>query len=135
MKEDTKMVDVVSVVTGEVYMTFDMIWLFEMKRYIKGWIKENGYEIDRYENGTVYVKEKAKFDLVRNCYEDVIHDLNETQNGSEPEMPHTSEIIRDWKCSAAEEWDDLTVEQVDKLFDEIYKIVDEEATQRAMEYC
>lgn len=73
--------------------------------------------------------------LVRDCYKDVIEDLNETQMGCEPEMPHTSEIIRDWKCCAAEEWDDMTVEEASAEFDRLYAIVDAEATIKAMAYC
>ena len=77
-----------------------------------------------------------RMELVRSCYEDVLADLNETQFGvSEPEMPHTSEIIRDYKCEAAEEWEDLTVEEADAEFDRLYKLIDEEASRRALAYC
>lgn len=135
MKEETKMVDVVSVTTGVIYRTFDMIWFSEMKRYIKGWIKENGFVIVGYENGTVKVCEKQIYDLVKKCYEDVIEDLNETQNGPEPEMPHTSEIIRDWKCQAADEWDWFTVEYANKIFDDIYNVVAKIETEKYIAFC
>ena len=131
------MVDVVSITTGEVYMTFDMIWISEMERYMKGWIKSNGLVFIEFDNKTKTAKvcEEQVYELVKKCYDDVIEDLNETQNNSEPETPHTNEIIRDWKCQAVEDWDWFPTEYAEKVFDDVYKIIDEKVTQETMAYC
>lgn len=77
-------------------------------------------------------------EMVTECYEEVLRDLsemfiNELADG-EPSAPHTSEIIRDWKCCAAEEWEDLTVDEADKMFDELYFEIDAERSLLAQAY-
>lgn len=60
-------VDVVDSTTGEVYRTFDLPWWDEGKRYIKGWIKKNGYVFERVvyprigskQNTTVWVSKEV----------------------------------------------------------------------------
>lgn len=71
------------------------------------------------------------YKLVLECYNEVMNDLMETFEQPEPTMPNTSEIIYDYKCVASEEWDDLTLEEVEETFDRIYKAIDAEATLRA----
>ena len=68
---------------------------------------------------------KEMFELVNDCYNDVIEDINNTFNYIEPTRPHTSEIFRDYKSIAAEEWEDYSLEEVDEIFDSIYKTIDE----------
>jgi hypothetical protein len=68
---------------------------------------------------------REMFNLVNDCYNEVMDDLNDTFEQPEPIMPHSSEIIRDYKSIAAEEWEELTVEEADKIFDKIYRMIDE----------
>lgn len=71
------------------------------------------------------------YELVQDCYNDVMDDVIESFEREEPTMPNTSEIIYDYKSQAAEDWDDLTLEEVEETFDRIYKAIDAEATLRA----
>ena len=66
---------------------------------------------------------KEMFELVNDCYNDIIDDI--TNTFIELTSPHTSEIFRDYKSIAAEEWEDYSLEEVDEIFDSIYKTIDE----------
>lgn len=68
---------------------------------------------------------KEMFKLVNDCYNEVMDDLNDTFEQPEPIMPHSGEIIRDYKCVAAEEWEELTVEEADEIFDKIYRMIND----------
>lgn len=63
----------------------------------------------------------TRIELVRACYADVLKEISDAL--IENRSFKTSEIIRDWKCCAAEEWEDLTIEEVDAEFDRLYEIV------------
>ena len=66
---------------------------------------------------------KEMFELVNDCYNDILDDINNTF--IESTSPHTSEIFTDYKSIAAEEWEDYSLEEVDEIFDSIYKTIDE----------
>ena len=66
---------------------------------------------------------KEMLELVNDCYNDIIDDI--TNTFIELTSPHTSEIFRDYKSIAAEEWEDYSLEEVDEIFDSIYKTIDE----------
>lgn len=66
---------------------------------------------------------KEMFELVNNCYNDILDDISNTF--IESTSPHTSEIFRDYRSIAAEEWEDYSLEEVDEIFDSIYKTIDE----------
>lgn len=128
-------IDIMSITTGEIFRTFDMPYFSEGKRYVNGWLKHNDLVFIKYNKGTIEVCEKQIIDLVKKCYDDVIADISETQFGEEQKTPNTSEIIRDWKCCAIEEWDWFPVEYAEKIFDKVYKIVEDKAKHESMAYC
>lgn len=66
---------------------------------------------------------KEMLELVNDCYNDIIDDI--TNTFIKLTSPHTSEIFRDYKSIAAEEWEDYSLEEVDEIFDSIYKTIDE----------
>ena len=70
------------------------------------------------------VNDMTKIELVRACYNDVVKEISDAF--IEDRAPHISDIMRDWKCCAAEEWEDLTVEEVTEEFNRLYKIVEKE---------
>lgn len=110
MKEVTKMVDVVSITTGEVFQTFDMIWFAEMKRYINGWIKENGYEFVEYDKGTIWVRNKnEKYQMKRECADPF--DL----------------MCSDCEVHYIESWEDVTIDELKE--DHSYLLVSDKWVQ------
>lgn len=66
------------------------------------------------------------------CYNAVVREISKSYIEDRP--AHTSEIIRDWKCCAAEHFDELSVEEVDRKFDELYKQVEQEHLHEALAY-
>jgi len=70
--------------------------------------------------------------LVEDCYKDVLTEISDAMR--EDRCPHVSDIIRDWKCCAAEEWYLLTLEEVDRVFDNFWCEIEKEHEHDAMAY-
>lgn len=50
------MIYVISYITGEILATFpNRIWFADDKRFIRRWVKNNGYVEVKYEAGSLYV--------------------------------------------------------------------------------
>ena len=70
--------------------------------------------------------------FVEQCYKAVIKEISNSYIEDRP--AHYSDIIRDWKCSAVEHFEDLSVEEVNRRFDELYKQIEQEHLHEAMAY-
>ena len=70
--------------------------------------------------------------LVESCYKEVVEEVSNSVLEDRP--ARVSEIIRDWKCCAAEEWEHLSVEDADREFDRLYAEIEYEHRHEAMIY-
>ena len=75
--------------------------------------------------------EPDKIALVRDCRDRILDlyavpaDAIEYYGIDHPLGQRESGIIRDYKCAAAEEWEDYSVEEADELFDDIMRALDD----------
>ena len=100
-------IDLVSITTGEVIRYFDMPWFSEGKRYINGWIEQNGFEFVEYEKGTIWVRNKnEKYQMKRECADPF--DL----------------MCSDCEVHYIESWEDVTVEELRE--DHSYMVAEDE---------
>ena len=75
---------------------------------------------------------RAMKELVMKCYDDVMSEYSKAL--AEDRRPVTSDIKRDWQCSAAEEWDFLTGEEAAEQFDTLYREIAEDRKYEALGY-
>lgn len=99
-----------------------------MKRYIKSsqyspFDFENYIEAKRFLNSV----EQDKIDLVEQCRKDLLSIYSDPDafDYDKPLGTKESEILRDYKSAAAEDWEDCTVDEADELFDYIMQALDE----------
>lgn len=71
-----------------------------------------------------------KYELVRECYEEVVADISDSF--LDHRRPNTTEIKYDYLSQAAEDWDDLSLDEVEETFDRIYKELEAEGERQAM---
>jgi len=74
--------------------------------------------------------EPEKVALVKDCRDALLSLYARPQDDIDNDIDHPigtreSEIIRDYKSEAAEEWEDCTVDEADELFDDIMNALDD----------
>lgn len=74
--------------------------------------------LNQIETSKIHLVEKCRNKLL-SLYSNPIEDMDY------PLTPEESEIIRDYKSIAAEDWEDCTVEEADQLFDDIMSAIDD----------
>lgn len=67
-------------------------------------------------------QDPEKVELVEDCYYEVL-DLY-ADSDLEDFFHNEGEVMRDYRSEAVEEWTDLSVDEADKLFKQIYKAVE-----------
>lgn len=74
-----------------------------------------------------------KVELVEDCYDEVL----EAYECSDLEdfCPNTREIMRDYRSIAAEDWDELSVDEADALFLKIYQAIETVRADEAAGWC
>ena len=68
------------------------------------------------------IQDPDKVALIEDCRHDIF-EAYDNYSGPEEEVPFSrieSDVIRDYRVEAAEQWEDLTVEEADELFDKIF---------------
>jgi hypothetical protein len=90
---------------------------------MKMYIKSNKWpDFDKIKEAQRFLStiDHDKYDLVSSCLREVNKEYGKFDyHGESPVGGRVSSVIRDYKCQAAEDWDDLSVEEADKLFDDI----------------
>ena len=69
--------------------------------------------------------EPDKVKLVEECRNTLLSMYSKPQDYDTELGPKESEIIRDYKSIAAEDWEDCTVDEADELFDDIMSALDD----------
>ena len=102
-----------------------------MKRYIKSSYPD--FSAIQEAQQFLDSQDPAKVELVEDCYDEVL----EAYECSDLEdfCPHTKEIMRDFRSEAAEEWVELSVDEADKLFNEIYQAIETVRADEAAAWC
>lgn len=80
-------------------------------------------DFSRYREAKAYLdaEDPDKVALVESCRKDLLSVYSDDEYGSGDKI---SEILRDYKSTAAEDWEDCTVEEADILFDNILDALD-----------
>ena len=99
-----------------------------MKRYIKA-DRFPDYEKIRGAQAFLNTVDSDKIRLVEECRNKLLSTYSDPRYLDEDSEyaigPVQSEILRDYKCIAAEEWEDCTVEKANQLFDDILSAIDD----------
>lgn len=101
-----------------------------MKRYIKSSypdvdkVKEaHRFLVDGVDYGKVRLVEECR-EAILSCYSERYGTDEDGNDIDHPISTQESDIIRDYKSIAAEEWVDCSVEEADKLFDKIMQALE-----------
>lgn len=102
-----------------------------MKRYIKA----SKYSHAEMQKAQAFLdsQDPAKVEFVDDCYGDIL-DLY-ADSDADYFFNKESEVMRDYKSEAAEDWRDLTVEEADKLFDKIFHAIEIVRADEAAVWC
>lgn len=97
---------------------------------MKIYIKSNKWpDFDKIRGAQAFLNtvDSDKIRLVEECRNTILALYSEPDDfdGEHPIGPRESEVIRDYKCQAAEDWEDCTVEEADRLFDDILSAIDD----------
>ena len=92
-----------------------------MKRYVKA-NKYPDFKTVSQAQQFLDSQDPAKVEFVDDCYGDILDSYADSD--ADDFFNKESEIMRDYKSEAAEDWSDLTVEEADKLFDEIFHAIE-----------
>lgn len=101
---------------------------------MKMYIKSNKWpDYEKIRGAQEFLNQVAtdKIHLVEECRNALLDlyavpaDVTEYYDIDHPIGQRESEILRDYKSIAAEEWDDCTVEEADQLFDDILSAIDD----------
>ena len=82
---------------------------------------------------TLKTLDPSKIALVARCREQMLSVYSEEV--AEESFQKIHNVKRDFMCQAAEDWDDLSVEQADDMFEEILTLLDIIHLADAMAYC
>jgi hypothetical protein len=94
-----------------------------MKRYIKS----TKQDPEQYNASWIFLSsiEPEKVKLVQDCRNTLLSLYSKTEDYDNPIGSRQSEILRDYKSAAAEDWEDCTVDEADELFDDILSALDD----------
>lgn len=81
-------------------------------------------DVSKYSEAKAYLdsEDPDKVALVEDCRKDIFEAYNNYDEPSEgdPFSRIESNVIRDYRIAAAEQWEDLTVDEADEVFDKIF---------------
>lgn len=105
-----------------------------MKRYIKS-SSGSPFDFKKIAEAQKFLdsQDPTKVEFVDDCYCDIL-DLY-ADSDADSFFNKESELMRDYKSEAAEDWTELSVEESGALFDKIYKAIEITRADEAAAWC